>query len=66
MRTWVLVQIAYYSNMTRLCPRFWLVNLSGKTEHNLTASFSCVGDNPASLFKSQITKNMHYESLSKQ
>ena len=55
-----------YSNMTRLCPRISLVNRRGKTEHNLMASFTKVGDNPTSFFKSHITKNMHYKSLSKQ
>ena len=37
-----------------------LIDCCGKTEHNLTAIFTQVGDNPTSLFKGQITKNMGY------
>ena len=29
-----------YSDMTWMCPWFWLVNRRGKTEHNLAASFT--------------------------
>ena len=54
-----------HSNMTRLCLRFWLVNRRCKTEHNLTASFSYVSNNPTSLFKKSNYKEYALQILIK-